>query len=146
MVVPPQLAFDVLGDAALLTRDINLEAMRSRRVVTAIAAISEDAIKRCGDQPLNLGDDDAERVAILWLPGKVLASRTPSCWLARVHTQNKNLRPIRGQPPALASCRSPGHIGQTCFEHRSPWWVRFTSKPWSRKEVLELARAAVAEQ
>ena len=34
----PQLAFDVLGDVALLTRDINLEAMRSRRVVTAIAA------------------------------------------------------------------------------------------------------------
>jgi hypothetical protein len=22
----------------------------------------------------------------------------------------------------LASCRSPGHIGQTCFEHRSPRW------------------------
>jgi hypothetical protein len=62
----PQLAFDALGDAALLTRDINLEAMRSRRVVTAIAAISDDAIKRRADQPLNLGDDDAERVAIIW--------------------------------------------------------------------------------
>jgi DNA-binding NtrC family response regulator len=27
-----------------------------------------------------------------------------------------------------------------------PGGVRFTSKPWSRKEVLELARAAVAKQ
>jgi hypothetical protein len=27
-----------------------------------------------------------------------------------------------------------------------PDGVRFTSKPWSRKDVLELARAAVAEQ
>ena len=27
-----------------------------------------------------------------------------------------------------------------------PGGVRFTSKPWSRKDVLELARAAVAEQ
>jgi hypothetical protein len=27
-----------------------------------------------------------------------------------------------------------------------PDGVRFTAKPWSRKDVLELARAAVAEQ
>src|ERR1700730_15109601 len=62
----PQLAFDALGDAALLAGDINLEAMRYRRVVTAIAAISDDAIERRADQPLNLGDDDAERVAVIW--------------------------------------------------------------------------------
>jgi ectoine hydroxylase-related dioxygenase (phytanoyl-CoA dioxygenase family) len=32
----PQLAFDVLGDVALLTRDINLEAMRSRHAVNGM--------------------------------------------------------------------------------------------------------------
>src|ERR1700716_2666769 len=63
----PQLAFDFFGDAPLLPRNIDLEAVRWRRVVAAIAAIGDDALEVCADQPLDLGDDGSERVAVIGL-------------------------------------------------------------------------------
>ncbi len=69
----PQRAFDLLGDAPLLTRDVNLEAMRRRRVVAAIAAIGDDVLEIDADKTFDLGNDGGERVAPIGFPCKALA-------------------------------------------------------------------------
>lgn len=67
-----QLAFDGLGNAPFLARDRDLEAMLGRRVVAAIAAVGDDALYRCADLLLHLGEDDDERVAVVLVAGRCL--------------------------------------------------------------------------
>jgi hypothetical protein len=52
-----QLALDLIGDAALLTCRIDLEAMLLRRPVAAVATISDDPREVDAGKPFRLGDD-----------------------------------------------------------------------------------------
>lgn len=47
--------------------------MRLLRIVALVSGIAKDALKRDADLPLDLGDDGAERMPIIGLPGKALA-------------------------------------------------------------------------
>ena len=60
-----QLAFDLVGDAPLLTRDIDLEAIVWRRVVAAVSPIGDDAGETDADLRLDFGDDRLQRVAVI---------------------------------------------------------------------------------
>lgn len=60
-----KFAFDGWRDAPLLLRDEHPELMCRRRIVAAIAPIGDDALDRGADLRLHLGNDDAERVAVI---------------------------------------------------------------------------------
>ena len=68
-----EFAFDRLGDAASLTRDIDLELVVGRSVVAAIAAVGDDAREVRADLRLDLRDHGREGVAVEGLPGIALA-------------------------------------------------------------------------
>jgi len=63
----PHLLFDWAGYATLLAGGKDLEAMLLRRVVALVTGIAEDALERDADLLLDLGNDRAERVAIIGL-------------------------------------------------------------------------------
>ena len=60
-----EFAFDRLGDAASLTRDIDLELVVGRSVVAAIAAVGDDAREVRADLRLDLRDHGREGVAVV---------------------------------------------------------------------------------
>ena len=60
-----QFAFDLFGDAPSLARDEHPELVRFRRIVTAIAAISDDALDRGADLSLHLWDHNGQRVTVI---------------------------------------------------------------------------------
>src|SRR3974390_1760919 len=60
-----QFALDLLGDAPLLTGDVDLESVVRRRAVAAIAAVDDDTRQADADLLFDAGDDRLERVAIV---------------------------------------------------------------------------------
>ena len=60
-----EFAFDGLGDATSLARDIDLELVAGRGVVAAIAAVGDDAGKVGADLGLDLRDHGCEGVAVI---------------------------------------------------------------------------------
>jgi hypothetical protein len=62
---PLEVAFDGVGDAALLAADIDPELVLGRGVVAAVALVGDDAADGCADLALDVGDDRFERVAIV---------------------------------------------------------------------------------
>ena len=67
-----EFAFDGLGDAASLARDIDLELVVGRGVVAAIAAVGDDAREVRADLRLDLRDHGRERVAVVGVAGQRL--------------------------------------------------------------------------
>jgi hypothetical protein len=64
-----EFAFDCLGDAASLARDIDLELVVGRGVVAAIAAVGDDAGEVGADLRLDLRDHGRKRVAVIRVAG-----------------------------------------------------------------------------
>ena len=71
-----EFALHRLGDAALLARDIDLEAMFGRRVVAAIAAIGGGALDRGAGPLLHLRDHDCEGMAVIGFPGEAFTCKS----------------------------------------------------------------------
>ena len=67
-----EFALDGLGDAASLAGDIDLERVVGRGVVTAIAAVGDDARKACADLGFDFRDHGSERVAVVGIAGQRL--------------------------------------------------------------------------
>jgi hypothetical protein len=67
-----QLAFDCLGDAVSLARDIDLELVVGRGGVAAIAAVGDDAREVGTDLRLDLRDHGGQRVAVIRVAGQRL--------------------------------------------------------------------------
>ncbi len=67
-----QLAFDGLGDATSLARDIDLKLVFGRGVVAAIAAVGDDAGEVGADLGLDLRDHGGERVTVVGVAGQRL--------------------------------------------------------------------------
>jgi hypothetical protein len=59
-----EFSFDALGDSALLAGDVDLELVSGRRVVAAIAAVSDDAAEVRPDLIISL--DLRMTVASVW--------------------------------------------------------------------------------
>ena len=77
-----QLAFDGVGDAALLAGDIDFHLVVERGVVAAVAAVGDDASKARADLRLDLRNDGFERVAV---PRVKPEGRLPDCRAAPSH-------------------------------------------------------------
>ena len=67
-----EFAFDGLGDATSLARDIDLELMVGRGVVAAIAVVGDDAGEVGADQRLDLRDHGGQGVAVIRVAGQRL--------------------------------------------------------------------------
>ena len=66
------MAFDGLGDATSLARDIDLKLVFGRGVVAAIAAVGDDAGEVGADLGLDLRDHGGERVTVVGVAGQRL--------------------------------------------------------------------------
>jgi hypothetical protein len=64
--------FDHFGDPALLIGDVDLQLAPGRRVVAAVAAVSNDAGEARANLRLDLRDDGLERVAVVRISGQRL--------------------------------------------------------------------------
>ena len=60
-----EVAFDLLGDPALLACGIDLELVIRRGVVAAIAGIGDDAVEHIADERLDRRDDLGQSVAVV---------------------------------------------------------------------------------
>jgi hypothetical protein len=67
-----EFAFDDLGDAASLARDVDLELVVGRCVVAAIAAVGDDAGKVRADLRPDLRDHGGERMPVIRVAGQRL--------------------------------------------------------------------------
>ena len=67
-----EFAFDGLGDATSLARDIDLKLVFGRGVVAAIAAVGDDAGEVGADLGLDLRDHGGERVTVVGVAGQRL--------------------------------------------------------------------------
>ena len=88
-----QFAFDGLGDAASLAGDINLELMTRRGVVTAIAAVGDDAGEVGADLRFNLRDHGGERVAVVGIAGQRLGVGDELAAPGAMHGRGETLTP-----------------------------------------------------
>ena len=53
--------------APILTGRVAPEPLDGRRIVTAVAGICDDALKRIADDLLNFGHDCFQRIAVVWI-------------------------------------------------------------------------------
>lgn len=67
-----QRPFDDLGEAALVTGDMDLEHLALRGVVAAIAGIGDDLAEADADGVLDCRDDGGQRVAVIRIAGQRL--------------------------------------------------------------------------
>jgi hypothetical protein len=62
---PFEIAFNRLGDAALLAGEVNPELVYFRRIVAAISLVSDNAVDSGADLLLDVRDDRLERMAVV---------------------------------------------------------------------------------
>jgi len=84
--------FDHFGDPAHLIGDVDLQLARGRRVVAAVAAVSNDAGEARANLRLELRDDGLERVAVVRISGQRLhvgdeLPALPSVWSSQAPSQ-----------------------------------------------------------
>src|SRR5579862_5192840 len=65
-----QVALDLFRHVALLAREIDLEAKVRRRVVAAVAAIDDEALKAGAGLRLEFGNHRRQSMAVVWIAGQ----------------------------------------------------------------------------